>query len=72
MRAQTKAEEYLKTGFAKGKISDHNGAIQNYSKAIEINPHFAKAYYLRGNAKVELSNYNGAIEDYNNAIEIDS
>jgi len=42
-----------------------------YTKAIELNPNDAEAYYKRGSAKTSLKDYKGAIEDYNKAIELD-
>jgi len=46
------------------------GAIQDYNKAIELNPKDANVYYMRGNAKDNLQDYRGAIQDYSKAIEI--
>ncbi|MFL0727627.1 MAG: tetratricopeptide repeat protein [Prochlorococcus sp.] len=46
------------------------GAIADYSKAIEIYPESAFAYNNRGNAKGELGDTKGAIADFNKAIEI--
>ncbi len=50
---------------------DYAGAIDDYNKAIELNPNYAIAYYNRGGAKYDLKDYAGAIEDYNKAIELD-
>jgi tetratricopeptide (TPR) repeat protein len=44
--------------------------IQDYNKAIELNPDFADAYNNRGIAKYDLGDYRGAIQDYNKAIEL--
>ena len=46
------------------------GAIDDYTLAIKINPNYAGAYYNRGNARYELGDKQGAIEDYNQAIKI--
>ena len=35
-------------------LEDYKGAIQDYNKAIEINPNDADAYNNRGNAKAKL------------------
>jgi len=45
-------------------------AINDYNKAIELNPKHSKAYYNRGLAKGELKDYRGAIQDFNKAIEL--
>ena len=52
------------------KKGDHYGAISDYTKAIEINPNDAKAFYNRGNSKDEIQDYEGAISDFRKAIEI--
>ena len=64
------AEVFFKRGNAKKKSGDNQGAITDYTKAIETNPQYAAAYYNRGNAKSDLKDYQGAIADYNKAIEI--
>ena len=67
--AQT-AEDYFASGLAKYNQGDYRGAIQDYKKAIEINPNYAEAYISRGNAKVKLGDSKSAIQDYNKATEI--
>jgi tetratricopeptide (TPR) repeat protein len=64
------AYAYYNRGYAKGELSDYQGAIADYTKGIEINPNDAEVYYNRGNAKINLSDYQGAIADYTKAIEI--
>ena len=76
-------KELLKSGEAKVKKGDFEGAIKNYDKAINLNPadksQLAEVYNDRGFAKDELGRREEAIEDYdeairlcNEAIEIDS
>ena len=67
--AQT-VEDYFNSGKAKNELKDYMGAIQDYSKAIEINPNYAFAYNNRGNAKHRLQDYREAIQDYTKAIEL--
>ncbi len=50
--------------------NDYYCKIEHYSKAIDLNPNFAIAYYNRANAYYELGNYDRAINDYNKAIEL--
>ncbi len=52
-----KAEEYYDSGVEKANSGDYEGAIEDYNKAIEINPKDADAYHNRGFAKAELGNY---------------
>ena len=61
---------YNNQGLAKQNLGDYEGAIADYTKALEIDPDFADAYYNRGNAKKKLGDYKGAIADYNKALEI--
>ena len=64
------AEEYFYSAYEKGAYKDYYGAIADYSKAIELNPNYAMAFYNRGVIKNELEDYKRAIEDYNKAIEL--
>lgn len=45
--------------------------IENYNKAIELNPSLANAYNNRGIIKKNQNLYNSAISDYEKAISID-
>ena len=65
------ATQYFKQGVEKYEAGNYQGAISNWSKAIEINPQDAIAYYNRGLAKDGLQDYQAAIVDYTKAIEID-
>ncbi len=49
---------------------DYEGAIADYTKAIELNPNDAVYYNNRGDARKELRDYSGAIADYTKAIEL--
>jgi tetratricopeptide (TPR) repeat protein len=49
-----------------------DGAIAAYSRAIDFNPRFVRAYDNRGLAKQAKGNLDGAIADYSSAIELDS
>ena len=45
---QTKARDWFYQGVIKTNREDYQGAISDFSKAIEINPRYAAAYYRRG------------------------
>ena len=49
---------------------DYYGAIADHTKAIELDPDYASAYYNRGIAKGNLKEYNSSIADYTQAIEL--
>jgi tetratricopeptide (TPR) repeat protein len=55
----------------KKRLGNVYEAIEDYSKAIEIDNNYSSAYNGRGVAKDDLNDYQGAIEDYSKAIEID-
>ena len=63
------AIDWTDSGVAKFKRGDLQGAIADWTKAIEIYPRYALAYYNRGLAKDNLKDYRGAIADYTKAIE---
>ncbi len=65
------AEDYVKSGQAKFKSRDYQGAIADYNKAIEINPQYAPAYVMRASFFVySRRNLQESIADYTKAIEI--
>jgi hypothetical protein len=69
--AQT-ALEYFTRGWAKGEeLQWHKGAIEDYTKAIELCSNYAFAYYRRGVTKQKLNDFKGSIEDYTKFIEVD-
>ena len=65
------AIRYFK-GVGYGFKGQNDQAIADFTKAIEINPRFAYAYYNRGNAYGRKGHYDQAISDFTKAIEIDS
>ena len=48
----------------------YDQAIEDYNKAIEIEPIMTEAYYNRGNAYIAKKRYDQAVRDYTRAIEI--
>ena len=61
---------YYNRGISKYESEDYNGAIADYTKAIEKKPKFDNAYFNRGVAKDALGDYYGAISDYTKSIEL--
>jgi len=64
------AVEWHEKGKAADIAGDHNQAIKDYDRAIELNPEYTRAYGDRGFAYGQLGNYNQAIENYSKAIEL--
>ncbi|HEY0171296.1 MAG TPA: tetratricopeptide repeat protein [Pyrinomonadaceae bacterium] len=46
-----------------------NGAIESYTKAVEVYPQNAEAYYHRGAARRQKGDYSAAYEDLTKAIK---
>ena len=67
MAEPTTASEYLDRGCDKDDQKDSKGAIEDYTKAIELNPTYAEAYANRGCAKEESGDIAGAIADWEKA-----
>jgi hypothetical protein len=57
-------------GVAYGKVGNHAQAIEDFDRAIEINPKDANAYQNLGVTYAKLGNHRQAIEDFDRAIEI--
>jgi len=58
-------------GLAYRNLKEYQRAIEDYSRAIELDPTYVYAYNSRGLAYADLEEYQRAIEDYSRAIELD-
>ena len=65
------AENYYESGHQKQKSEDYRGAIDDFTKSIQLKPDSGKFYSSRGSAKQELKDYQGAVTDFTEAIRID-
>jgi len=66
------ANEYWESGSRKDLAGDYQGAIQEYTRAIEYAPESSSFYTDRGAAKSSMEDYIGAINDYTKAIQLDN
>ncbi len=64
------SEQYYQGADLKFGLRDYQGAIEQYNKAIELDPTYAKAYSGRALSKCMLQNFQSALADYNKVIEI--
>ena len=69
-RAQT-ATELLKSGIEKHNSRDFEGAIKDYTKAIQADKSLIDAYYNRGVCELGLQEYKAAKKDFDKTIELD-
>jgi tetratricopeptide (TPR) repeat protein len=69
--AKGTAEEFFEKGKKVSTVEKADQAIDNYSKAIKIDPKFVKAYNNRGIAYSWKKKYDLAVADFSKAIELD-
>ena len=69
--AKGKANEFFEQGKKYSSPETADQAIDNYTKAIKINPKLAKAYNNRAIAYIWKRQFDLAIADLNKAIEFD-
>ena len=67
---ELRAELAFQHGNVLMMIGQINGAIEHYSRAIELNPDNAAIYNNRGGAYVGKRDFDCAMEDYTKAIDI--
>jgi tetratricopeptide (TPR) repeat protein len=67
----TNAGLYYEKGKGYAERDEWFKAWEQFDKAIQIDPDYAKAYYNRGISSYNLDRYEDAINDYTMAIQID-
>jgi tetratricopeptide (TPR) repeat protein len=70
--AEESDENLVNRGIEKGKEGDLDGAIADFTRAVELNPKDDAPYYNRAQAKRLKKDAAGAIADYTRAIELGS
>lgn len=65
------ARIHFNNGVKMGIDEDFEQAIEEFEKAIELNPLFAEAFLYKGLAEIELQNFDQAIKDFTITIELD-
>ena len=69
--SESRAREHYDNGRAKDERADVDGAIEEYTKAIEADPKFVKAYLNRGLGRRTKDQNEEAIADFTKVIELD-
>jgi protein O-mannosyl-transferase len=59
-------------GNMRTETGNAQGALDDYTQALELNPYFPLAWHDRGNVLFQAGEYAHALEDFNRAIELDS
>ncbi|MBM3163200.1 MAG: tetratricopeptide repeat protein [Chlorobi bacterium] len=57
-------------GSSKYESGDYRGAIEEFTKVVELDPKAARAFDKRGNAKMKTGDRSGAIADFIRVIEL--
>jgi len=66
-----KIYQLMHKGHQNSKEEDFNGAIKNYSKAIELDSTYAEAYFSRGTVKLNDFKFDEAIADFDKALQFE-
>jgi tetratricopeptide (TPR) repeat protein len=64
------ADSYRNRAKFRYDLGDYQGAIQDYTQVIILDPHDFNAYHCRGNVRFDLGDYEAAIQDYSQALGI--
>jgi tetratricopeptide (TPR) repeat protein len=70
-RRPSDAESFLKRGLVRQAHGEHDAAIEDFTKAIELDGNLAKAYAARGVSKETKGDGDGAKSDYSKSIQIE-
>jgi tetratricopeptide (TPR) repeat protein len=62
---------YFNHASALNEAGDHEGALRDYNRCLELRPGHATALTNRGTTRLELHDLGGALEDYTAAIGIE-
>ncbi len=66
------AKQYFKAGDDFAKANNYTDAITQYTKAIELEPDYDKAYTQRASAFSRIGEHKNAAEDYDRALVFDA
>lgn len=64
------ATDWYQKGLGLALAGNYAEAIETFTKAIQLDPQYARAYYDRGTTHGYLGNYQSAIRDFTRAIEL--
>ncbi|MCP4525239.1 MAG: tetratricopeptide repeat protein [Aestuariibacter sp.] len=64
------ANDYYERGIAEKEMEKYETSLEDFKRALELNPEFTKAYLERGQAYMHLERYEEAIADLSYALEL--
>jgi len=70
-QATQEAQHFLDVGAERFRENDVTGAIEAFTKAVELNPQLSLAYYARAKARTRQNDLAGAMADYTQAVEVE-
>ena len=66
------SKEFLLNNGVNYMLADKEIALQQFNKALEVDPEFMAAYFYRGLTYFKLGKYEHSIDDFNKVITLDS
>jgi tetratricopeptide (TPR) repeat protein len=70
LAASQGAEEHFRAGLERGRRGDWPGAIESFTRVIELDPENAAAHCNRAIGRAKKKDFDGAIQDYTRALEL--
>ena len=67
---EKRAEKHFKKGFAYQNQGNLDKALEEYGKAIQLNPNYGKVYTNIGTVYLERQDYDQAIQQFKKVIEL--
>jgi tetratricopeptide (TPR) repeat protein len=64
------AETEFKRGLALGEQRNFRGAVDSFTRAIQLNPRYERAYYYRAQAHAFLGEHDASLADYDRALRL--
>jgi Flp pilus assembly protein TadD len=68
--AKLSAEIHNVIGTCYADEEKYSEALQNFNRAIELNPNDVKSYFNRGTIRIKLGDFHGARDDFRNAHKL--
>lgn len=67
---EKRAEEHFNKGFSYQNQGDLDKALEEYNKALELNPNYAQAYTNLGSIYVGKQDFDKAIQNFKKVLEL--